>query len=215
MQVDAINSVNFGRKKVIDIGDAEYREISSQPVDNKEKVDQFLKKAEKIQQNIRPETVAISLATGAIAVVSGKKVIDKTATIGLAVGEAIAKAGKMIGGKVVNLFKKGAVNAMDTTKIENAFNAARKVLNEENPKITKGIGDFVKNIVSNEEKASAITKFITENLGVKNIAGIPKAALAFAIGYKAIDTSSDVVENAADNKEISKLAGDILSLASV
>ena len=224
MQINAINSTNFGRNfneqsyidaDFVDAAASNYPKLPPSSAD----IIELQKKVDKIKQNVRPETLIAGTAVIIAAFKKGKDFVPffrKTAVTG---GEYVAKGATKVADVVVNgakkLFKKG--NSEIYSKASEKITATADKLRDHitDDKTLDKVGDITSKILhSTGEKvyevngqkiavknANQITDFLAKNKIINKV-GLADAATATYIGWHAADGVSDVVENAADQAEI-------------
>ena len=163
---------------------------------------------EKAMQNVHPSTVIVGALTLAACYKAGHKAAGYLVNGAIKAGEITAKGALKIAGAATSALSKktNKIKAIDSQKLaESISEKTQKLLSDEpNEKMVNTVRKITKDITASDVEADRAVKFMKGPFGIKNPKDILKAAIAFTIGWKAADKSSDVVEQAADMKDIGK-----------
>ena len=162
----------------------------------------------KARQNVHPSTIVVGALTLLACYKAGHKAAGYIINGGIKAGEFLAKGAVKAAESVTGALSKKTdkIKSFDSSKlVQKISETSKKLLSDEpNEKMINTVRNITKDVTASDIEAEKAVKFMKGPFGIKNAKDIAKAAVALSIGWKAADTSSDVVEQAADMKDVTK-----------
>lgn len=199
MQLNSINSVSFQGSKP---------KTKHVRVDNSSgSYESGIEKAqEKAKQDVHLSTVVAGVGIMAAAVVKGKNIIALATKAVATVGETIAKGAIKAVCGTVNVVQSKKGQAISPDKALDKVSEFAGALRNENPKACTGLVEGTRSFIGKifgKEKGDLAANFLINN-GMDNKVGLAQGVLAGAVGAQIADGATDNIENALDNRNISK-----------